>query len=147
MLYLANNIFNSECESVVNTINVVGVMGSGLALEFKKRYPKMYADYYLVCEQGKLKAGDVWPWENPKSNPRIIFNFATKGHWRLPSEYSYIEKGLQQLKEQIEYFKVKSICIPKLGCKNGRLSWDKVKPMIVEMHDKYWKDIKVELCE
>lgn len=122
------DIFKSECEALVNAINCVGVMGKGIALQFKTRYPKMFDEYVCACQRkeirpGKLhfyKADDVW-----------IINFPTKLDWRNPSKYNWVDVGLARLFAiAIPNLKIKSIAIPALGCNNGGLSWNKVKPMI-----------------
>jgi O-acetyl-ADP-ribose deacetylase (regulator of RNase III) len=122
------NIFESNCEALVNPVNTVGVMGAGLAKQFKKRYPKNFVAYQDYCNQGKLKPGGVFVFLEEGD---IIVNLATKDHWKDPSEVDYVEKGLQQLLQFIQIQEVVSVAIPALGCGLGGLDWaDNVLPLI-----------------
>ncbi len=129
-----------EVQAIVNTVNILGVSGRGIALQFKMRYPKMYDEYVRVCEANALNPGEIHVWENPKPPPQYIFNFATKGEWRQPSQYTWIENGLLDLAIRIRNYEIKSISMPALGCANGKLSWEKVKKQIQSAHDTFWHD-------
>lgn len=119
---------------LVNTVNTVGVMGKGIALQFKDEFPHNYEVYVRACRRGELFPGKLLVVKDysPRYGEKTIINFPTKVHWRNPSEYTYIEKGLAALREFIITNKVESISIPPLGCGNGGLDWNMVKPMIIE---------------
>lgn len=130
------NLFDAKVDAYVNTVNCVGVMGKGIALECKHRYPKVYNEYRSYCFHKKLLPGNLliighFISEGHDDN-RLIINFATKDHWRYPSKIEWIEKGLQALRTAISNYQLKSIAIPPLGCGNGGLSWNEVKPLIAE---------------
>jgi len=124
-----NKFFDCNVEAIVCTTNTVGVMGKGIALEFKKRFPDNFIAYKKWCNSG-AKPGTVFMFERP-SFPKIIFNFFTKDHWRYPSKIEWIASGLAELKKLIISTNVKSICIPALGCANGKLNFDDVKLLII----------------
>ncbi|MBK9151156.1 MAG: macro domain-containing protein [Saprospiraceae bacterium] len=124
----------SGAEALVNTVNTVGVMGKGIALQFKEAFPKNYKAYLDACNKKELVPGTllaVWD-ENSQFGKKLIINFPTKVHWRYPSKYEYIDSGLAALKDLLLQIHIKSIAIPPLGCGNGGLDWDIVKPMIVK---------------
>lgn len=126
------DMMQSGAEALVNTVNTVGVMGKGIALQFKEAFPYNNKVYVEACKKKELVPGKllaVWD-ENLLLGKKLIINFPTKVHWRNPSEYEYIEKGLVALRELLQKEKVNSIAIPPLGCGNGGLDWDRVKPMI-----------------
>ena len=118
----------------VNTVNTVGVMGKGVALQFKDSFPHNYAVYVQACRNGELYPGKLLVVSDysPRYGEKTIVNFPTKIHWRNPSEYDFIEKGLVALREYMVANQVVSISIPPLGCGNGGLDWGRVKPMIIE---------------
>jgi O-acetyl-ADP-ribose deacetylase (regulator of RNase III)/uncharacterized protein YwgA len=133
MLYLTKgDIFQSKAEALVNTVNTVGVMGKGIALQFKEAFPVNNKKYIEACKNKELFPGKLLAiWDtNLLLGRKLIINFPTKIHWRHPSKYEYIEKGLAALRELLETEKVKSIAIPPLGCGHGGLDWIKVRPMI-----------------
>ena len=123
---------DSTAQALVNTVNTVGVMGKGIALQFKKQFPNNYKVYKEACKNKELKIGDLLVTEEESllSGKKFIINFPTKTHWRYPSEYEYIEKGLHALVDVIREKKIKSIAIPPLGSGNGGLDWTKVRAMI-----------------
>lgn len=126
------DMMQSEAEALVNTVNTVGVMGKGIALQFKETFPNNNKAYIDACKRNELEPGKllaVWD-ENLHIGKKLIINFPTKVHWRNPSKYEYIEKGLLALRELLQKEKVKSVAIPPLGCGNGGLDWALVKPMI-----------------
>lgn len=128
MINLINdgNIFESKCEALVCPVNCVGVMGKGLALEFKKRYPKMYIAYKDLCRDGRLNPG-LWVKCMYKGiYDHDIILFATKSHWVRPSELEYIAQGLQLFQERYFDMSISSIAFPALGCGCGGLDWDMV---------------------
>lgn len=131
--YLKGNILESNAQALVNTVNTVGVMGKGIALRFKKAFPENFKAYATACKQGKIDIGKLFVFkQNTISGEKIIINFPTKKHWRNPSEYEYIEKGLNDLIRIIKEHNIKSIALPPLGCGQGGLLWEKVKKMIEE---------------
>jgi O-acetyl-ADP-ribose deacetylase (regulator of RNase III) len=139
--YVAGDILKVNCQALVNPVNCVGVMGKGLALQFKKKYPEMYQDYKRHCEGGNLNPGEIYIWEvfNP-GYPDFIYNAATKNHWNSKSEIIYVQLCLQEIRRAILDAEISSIAIPALGCGEGGLRWNDVKPMID------W-DLQIEKCE
>lgn len=124
------NILDDDADILVNTVNCVGVMGAGVALAFKNRFPKMFQKYKEDCALGLYVPGSVnfIPFDdNPK---RLICNFATKNHWKFDSQYEWIITGLYQLRNFLKYSDKTSIAIPPLGCGLGGLDWVIVKKMI-----------------
>lgn len=130
--YVKGNLLESDAEALVNTVNTVGVMGKGIALQFREAFPENYRVYRNVCRNKELKIGDLLFVEdsNLVTGQKLIVNFPTKTHWKLPSEYSYIEKGLYTLRQEIISRKIRSIAIPPLGSHNGGLDWLHVRRMI-----------------
>ncbi len=129
MVVKIGNIFESKCSTIVNTINCVGVMGKGIALEFKKRYPDMFMDYVRRCDRGDIKPGVPYVFQDGDVS---ILNFPTKDHWRSPSRLSYVTDGLDWFIENYEKFGINSIAFPPLGCGNGGLNWDVVGPIMYQ---------------
>lgn len=125
------DIFTSKCTTITNTINCVGVMGKGIALEFKKKYPEMFLDYSNRCKSHLVKPGEPYVFENGLFGEKIL-NFPTKDHWRNPSQLSYIEKGLDWFCEHYKEYDIDSIAFPALGCGNGGLRWDVVGPIMYQ---------------
>lgn len=121
-------IFDSNAQTLVNTVNCVGVMGKGLALEFKNRYPAMFDKYKSFCDKGVFKPGVLWIYK--AEDGKWILNFPTKVDWKNPSELSYIREGLKKFVEIWEEKGIKSIAFPLLGCKNGGLDPDDVIPLM-----------------
>lgn len=130
------NIFDSKCEALVNPVNCVGVMGKGLALEFKKRYPDSYKQYRRICEIGVMKPGTVFAsWDKDELGNRCIFLFPTKKHWRDPSSIEFIESGLDHFKSNTRFFEVigvNSVAFPMLGCGCGGLKKEDVLPLMID---------------
>lgn len=134
MIFRIGDIFSSEMKTLVNTVNCVGVMGKGIALEFKKRYPKMYREYMAMCERGHIRPGKPYYYEDAEGNS--VLNFPTKDHWRSPSKLSYIIDGLQWFRDNYDKLGITSIAFPPLGCGNGGLSWNVVGPLMYQyLHD------------
>lgn len=136
--YIEGNIFESPAQTIVNTVNTVGVMGKGLALEFKQRYPEMFSDYRTVCEKHQLTIGKLMLW---RAVDHWILMFPTKENWRNPSKLEYIEKGLFKFANTYAEKNISSIAFPKLGCGNGELNWDDVKPIM----EKYLKPLPIDV--
>ena len=128
IIYKVGNILESDAEALVNTVNTVGVMGKGIALQFKKAYPENYKKYKQAIEQKDVKLGKMFVTETyALIGPKYIINFPTKGHWRYPSKLEWIKDGLQDLKQVIQDKGIKSIAVPPLGCGQGGLDWNDVK--------------------
>jgi len=129
--YTKGNLLNANTEALVNTVNTVGVMGKGIALQFKEAYPTNYKVYRDACKTGTFKTGEVLAVQDGSvTSQKWILNFPTKAHWKGNSQYSFIESGLKALKEKLIELDIKSVALPPLGCGNGGLDWEKVKPMI-----------------
>ncbi len=124
---VSGNFFEHQADIRVNTVNCVGVMGKGAALQFKNKFPKMFKDYQEACKLGNVKIGEPHVWIEDQLS---IINLPTKNHWRNPSQYDFIESGLIWLKEFLKDHSQKTITLPALGCGNGGLDWNKVKEMI-----------------
>lgn len=118
------NIFQSDKQTIVNTINCVGVMGKGIALGFRLRYPEMYEKYKEYCANKQIAIGKLWLYK-PKDNGHWVLNFPTKYHWKYPSKLEYIEAGLQKFVESYTEKGITSISFPLLGTHNGGL--DKIQ--------------------
>lgn len=139
------NILDFKAEVLVNTVNTKGVMGKGIALAFKKRFPMMYKDYRVFCDEGKLEIGKLHVWETGLSAPKYIINLPTKDHWRQPSKIDFIDQGLAALTEWLRAHKVSSIVIPPLGAGLGGLDWKIVQPLIEKHMTPLSGDIEVKL--
>lgn len=127
------NLLEAEVDALVNTINIVGVMGKGIALQFKHRFPDNYAAYRAAVAQGQVRIGKMFVTEiGLAGQPRLIINFPTKAHWRQPSQYAYIQEGLADLVSVIQARGIRSIALPALGCGNGQLDIARVETMMVE---------------
>ncbi|MGW0212800.1 type II toxin-antitoxin system antitoxin DNA ADP-ribosyl glycohydrolase DarG [Micromonospora chokoriensis] len=125
------NLLTAEADALVNTVNTVGVMGKGIALQFKRAYPANYAAYRSACSENQVSLGRVFVFDSARLGPRrYVINFPTKGHWRANSKLSDIEAGLIDLVRVIRERKITSVAMPALGCGNGGLSWDDVRPLI-----------------
>lgn len=148
MLSLINgNILESRAEAVINTVNTKGVMGKGIALQFKKAYPEMFEEYQKASKSGAVVIGKMHVWRNNAMfGPKYIINFPTKDDWKQPSRIEYIEQGLVDLIRVIKESGISSIAIPPLGCGNGGLDWNAVKPLIISAL-KDFSSLNVELYE
>jgi O-acetyl-ADP-ribose deacetylase (regulator of RNase III)/uncharacterized protein YwgA len=141
MKILVGDILQSKAQTLVNTVNCVGIMGKGIALEFKKRFPEMFEDYAERCERKEVKPGV--PYLYKTLFPPQIINFPTKDHWKSVSRIDDIERGLQLLVAHYREWAVTSVAIPPLGCGNGQLEWKAVGPLIYRYTSHM--DIPVEL--
>jgi O-acetyl-ADP-ribose deacetylase (regulator of RNase III)/uncharacterized protein YwgA len=121
------NILQSPARAIVNTVNCVGVMGKGVALAFKHKYPAMYRDYVARCDKGEVEVGKPYPYT---VEDHIVVNFPTKQHWRSVSRISDIEAGLRHLRSHLNEWGITSIALPPLGCGNGQLDWSVVGPTL-----------------
>ncbi|MGS0497406.1 type II toxin-antitoxin system antitoxin DNA ADP-ribosyl glycohydrolase DarG [Pseudoalteromonas mariniglutinosa] len=127
-----NLLQQQNVDAIVNTVNCVGVMGKGIALQFKKKWPSNYKAYATACKAGDVALGKMFIFElGALATPRFIINFPTKGHWRSDSRLKDIEAGLQDLVARIKELNIQSIAIPPLGCGNGGLDWEIVKPLML----------------
>ncbi|MGB3466200.1 MAG: macro domain-containing protein [Cyclobacteriaceae bacterium] len=131
--FTKGNILESHSEALVNTVNTVGVMGKGIALAFKKSFPIVFEEYKKSVDEGEFKIGKVQIIKTGQLAPKFVINFATKKHWRHPSKIEYIEEGLIDLKTKILEYDIESISIPPLGCGNGKLEWNDVKPLMLKV--------------
>lgn len=128
--FTKGDMFAVDADARVNTVNTVGVMGAGVALAFKNRYPEMFADYKRACKQGLVRPGELHIWKNLTGD--WVINFPTKRDWREPSRYKDIDAGLKALREYLISQGPVSVTLPALGCGHGGLEWQKVSKMIVE---------------
>jgi len=138
IVFKKGNLFDSDCQTLVNTVNCDGVMGKGIALQFKQRYPEMFNEYKYACKREIIKGGGslwVYPFvDNFKF--RNILCFATKEHWWNPSKIEWIEIGLNLFAIKYKELGITSIAWPKLGCTNGKLNWEnQVKPLMIKYLD------------
>jgi len=126
------DILKSDAEALINTVNCKGVMGRGIALQFKKKFPENFAAYKRACDSQEVTLGKMFVFDMGKMfNPRYIINFPTKNHWRASSQIEDIAAGLNALVAVVKDRKIKSIAIPPLGCGLGGLDWTDVRPMIL----------------
>jgi O-acetyl-ADP-ribose deacetylase (regulator of RNase III) len=129
--YAKGNILDAKVEALVNTVNTVGVMGKGIALQFRQAFPDNYAAYRIACKHHDVKPGHVLVFDTGRfENPRYILNFPTKRHWKGKSRIEDIETGLQDLVKLLIERRIRSVAVPPLGCGNGGLDWSDVRPRI-----------------
>ena len=141
------NILTDDAEALVNTVNCVGVMGKGIALQFKKAFPENFKAYEAACRRKEVEPGRMFVFETGQMfNPRYIINFPTKRHWRDKSRYEDIESGLKALVREVQQRKIRSIAIPPLGSGLGGLQWPRVKAMIEAAFEEML-DVRVKLYE
>ena len=131
--FKTGDILAEDVEALVNTVNCVGVMGRGIALQFKKRFPENSRAYSKACEQGEMRPGRMFVFETRRlTNPRYIINFPTKRHWRGNSRLEDIEAGLGDLTRRIQECDIRSVAVPPLGSGLGGLDWPAVRRRIEE---------------
>lgn len=136
-----------DVDAIVNTVNCVGVMGKGIALQFKKKWPENFKLYADACKAGSVKPGFMFVYDaGLLASPKFIINFPTKDHWRGNSRIEFIRDGLSDLVVQIKERQISSIAIPPLGCGNGGLDWREVKPLIEQAFAEM-PEIEVKLFE
>lgn len=140
--YKEGNLLDSRTEALVNTVNTVGVMGKGIALQFRHQFPENYKAYKDAALRDEIVVGKVQVVPIHDMNGiKYIINFPTKQHWRNPSKLSWIKEGLIDLHLQIKKYNIKSIALPPLGCGNGGLNWDSVRPLI----EQSLSDLNIEI--
>ena len=141
--YVTGNLLAASDEALINTVNTVGVMGKGIALQFKDRYPYNFQVYQQACKEGSIFPGKllVTRDSNLSTDSKWIINFPTKKDWKHRSKYEYIEEGMKDLVRVLDQYRIKSIAIPPLGCGNGGLDWSKVK----ELMEKYLGELNVDI--
>lgn len=141
--YKTGDLFESKAEALVNTVNTDGIMGKGIALQFKKLFPVNFKIYEKACRENQIAIGKLLVTKERSllAGEKTIINFPTKTSWRKPSEYSYIEKGLQDLVHILIEQNIHSVAIPPLGAGNGGLDWNNVKLLL----EKYLSDINSEV--
>jgi O-acetyl-ADP-ribose deacetylase (regulator of RNase III) len=125
--YLRTSLFEAPAQTLVNTVNTVGVMGKGIAKEFKDRFPQMFRAYKDACDRGDIDIGVLQIWREERS---WILNFPTKTTWKKPSRIDYIEAGLETFVASYKQMGIKSVAFPPLGCGNGNLDWSEVQPLM-----------------
>lgn len=136
--YTTGNILDDDAEALVNTVNTVGVMGKGIALQFKRRFPANYDAYRKACEAGEVEPGGMFVWHTGQlGNPQHIINFPTKRHWKANSRVEDIEAGLRDLRRVVVRLGVTSLAVPPLGCGSGGLEWSVVRGLL----DRYLTDL------
>lgn len=125
------NLLEADVDALVNTVNTVGIMGKGIALQFKRAYPDMFKAYERAAKRHELALGAMQVWRTESlTGPRFVINFPTKGHWKSRSRIADIERGLDALVEVIKRESIRSIAVPPLGCGNGGLDWRDVRPLM-----------------
>ena len=127
LTYVYNSLFDSPAQTLVNTVNTVGVMGKGIAKAFKEKYPYMFREYKRLCDSGELSIGKIHLWRSPQ---RLVLNFPTKTTWKKPSNVDYIKRGLDVFTNTYKELGITSVAFPPLGCGNGNLDWLDVKPVM-----------------
>jgi len=140
--YVRGDLLASEADALVNPVNTVGVMGKGLAAQFKQAYPDMFAEYRTWCRAGALHVGKIHVW---RAGPKLILNFPTKHHWRDKSKVEDIRAGLDELVLVMGEWEVRSIAIPALGCGLGGLRWSVVEPLIVAAMAPFADEVDVSI--
>lgn len=129
--YKTGNLFDASAEALVNAVNTVGIMGKGIALQFKNAFPENFKAYSEAVKSGTFNVGKVLIVPvNAAGSTKFIINFPTKSHWRLPSKVEWIQSGLRDLQTKIQEYGIRSIALPRLGCGNGGLDWNQVRPQI-----------------
>ena len=127
-----DNLLEADVEALVNTVNTVGVMGKGIALQFKKKFPENFRAYKRACDNEEVTIGKMFVFSFDRlSNPRYIINFPTKNNWREKSRLEYVREGLDDLVREVRELGIHSIAVPPLGCGNGGLDWEEeVRPLM-----------------
>ena len=127
------SILEADAEALVNTVNCVGAMGKGIALQFKQAYPENFCAYQQACKANEVRPGRMFVWATGLMvNPKYVINFPTKRHWKGKSKIEDVEAGLDALIEEVRRLEIQSIAVPPLGCGMGGLDWSEVEPRIAE---------------
>lgn len=125
------NLLEADVDALVNTVNTVGVMGKGIALQFKRAFPEMFRDYTRAAKRGELALGQMHVWRTGLlTGPRFVINFPTKGHWKARSRLQDIDRGLESLVAVVRDLGIRSLAVPPLGCGHGGLEWRDVEPVL-----------------
>ncbi|MBI2492070.1 MAG: macro domain-containing protein [Candidatus Rokubacteria bacterium] len=124
------NILEADVEALVNTVNCMGVMGRGIALQFKQAFPENFRQYQRACRVGEVRPGKMFVVQTGLMNPRFIINFPTKRHWKGKSRLTDIEAGLRDLVTEVKRLGLRTVAVPPLGCGSGGLNWQDVRPVI-----------------
>ena len=134
--FTQGNLLEADVEALVNTVNTVGIMGRGIALMFKERFPENFKAYEKACKDQEIRIGKMFVTENREFwGPKWVVNFPTKTHWRVKTRLEWIEDGLEDLIRVIREKNINSIAVPPLGCGNGGLDWSDVRPIVVAALD------------
>ena len=136
--FLRTNLFHSPAQTLVNTVNIVGVMGKGIAKQFKTRHPEMFKEYKRICDQKDLNTGNLHLWRGEQN---WVLNFPTKTTWRQPSRMEYVEAGLDKFVSTYKDLGITSASFPPLGCGNGNLDWREVRPLM----ERYLKKVNIPI--
>lgn len=141
------NLLSENVEALTNTVNCVGIMGKGIALQFKQAYPENFKEYKKACDKKEVAIGKMFVFKLEQLiGIKYIINFSTKNHWKERSRLKYIINGLDDLVEVIKKYNIKSIAIPPLGCGNGGLNWNDVKPLITRKLG-HLSDVRIVIFE
>jgi O-acetyl-ADP-ribose deacetylase (regulator of RNase III) len=125
------NLLEADVEALVNAVNTVGVMGKGIALQFREAFPQVYDAYKCACDAGEVRPGHMHVAETGRaSGPRFVINFPTKRHWRGKSRLEDVDAGLPDLVRVLDELEIRSVAVPPLGCGHGGLDWEVVRPRI-----------------
>jgi O-acetyl-ADP-ribose deacetylase (regulator of RNase III) len=138
---LIGDLFESRAQTLVNAVNCVGVMGKGIAEQFKRRFPAMFEDYRRRSKGKQVRLGEPYLYRD--SSGVQIVNFPTKGHWRSPSRLVDVEHGLDHLAKHVAEWGITSLALPALGCGNGQLEWSEVGPLIYRKLNRLPIDIEI----
>ncbi|MBD8555438.1 macro domain-containing protein [Rhizobium sp. CFBP 8762] len=138
LVYRRTDLFSSPAQTLVNTVNCVGVMGKGIAKEFKQRDPDMFDAYKRLCDQKLLAPGKLWLW---RGEDYLALNFPTKIQWKSPSKLEWVEAGLKKFAASYADVGIEDISFPRLGCGNGGLDWEDVRPLM----ERYLKPLPINI--
>lgn len=141
---IKGNLFATECKTIVNTVNCIGVMGAGIALECKYRYPSMFEKYVDLCKNKQINIGKLWLYKAPNPYRKWVLNFPTKYDWKHPSKIEYLEEGLEKFLQTYEERGIRSIAFPLLGASNGKIP-PEVSQEIMEKYLSRATNLEVEI--
>jgi len=143
LLIREGNIFTTQCQTIVNTVNCIGIMGAGIAYEFRIRHPEMFAKYKKICDQKLMTIGKLWIYDiNDKQvTYNKVLNFPTKQDWKFPSKIEYLEKGLKKFQDTYKSKNITSIAFPLLGTDKGGIN----KEESFEIMKKYLKHLDIDI--